>query len=92
MGKPRPNMYTMASLLIILGGAIAYMLLDGNFEVRSYSWALAYVASMTTDMVLIKKIVSEVKPHIPTCSPQRGHGLIVFERRRRSEWERVACA
>mmetsp|Transcript_9365 Transcript_9365/g.34360 ORF Transcript_9365/g.34360 Transcript_9365/m.34360 type:complete len:340 (+) Transcript_9365:118-1137(+) len=58
--SPWPNPYTGAALFVILLGAIAYVLFDSEFDVRSYSWATAYVCAMTTDMVLIKKIVNEI--------------------------------
>ena len=58
--SPWPNPYTAAALVVILMGAVAYVSFDSEFNLRSYSWATAYVCAMTTDMVLIKKIVNEV--------------------------------
>ena len=38
-----------------LSGAIGFVLVDKKFKLHSYFWGVAYVVSMTVDMVLIKK-------------------------------------
>ena len=58
--SPLPSLKVFGSLLVILSGAIAYVLFDSEFSIRSYLWASAYVVAMTIDMVLIKKIVTDV--------------------------------
>ena len=58
--SPFPSAKTFCSMLVILSGAVAYVIFDSEFSLRSYLWATAYVIAMTIDMVLIKKIVTDV--------------------------------
>ena len=48
------------SLIAIFLGAFGFVLMDRKFKLHSYFWGVAYVLSMTVDMVLIKKIVTIV--------------------------------
>ena len=50
----------LVSLIAIFLGAIGFVLVDKKFKLHSYFWGVAYVVSMTVDMVLIKKIVTNV--------------------------------
>ena len=50
----------LLSLIAIFLGAIGFVLVDKKFQLHSYFWGVAYVLSMTVDMVLIKKIVTNV--------------------------------
>ena len=50
----------LVSLIAIFLGAIGFVLVDKKFKLHSYFWGVAYVLSMTVDMVLIKKIVTNV--------------------------------
>eukprot|EP00850_Spirogloea_muscicola_P018408 SM000168S02607 [mRNA] locus=s168:99255:100514:- [translate_table: standard] len=60
MGRPWPSGRTFASLFVILGGALGYVLSDSQFSVTAYSWAVAYLATITLEMVYIKHIVSSI--------------------------------
>eukprot|EP00850_Spirogloea_muscicola_P025296 SM002684S09762 [mRNA] locus=s2684:784:1695:+ [translate_table: standard] len=60
MGRPWPSGRTFASLFVILGGACGYVFSDSQFSVTAYSWAVAYLATITLEMVYIKHIVSSI--------------------------------
>ncbi|KAK4760705.1 hypothetical protein SAY87_005598 [Trapa incisa] len=55
--QPCPSKLTFASLAIILGGAIGYVATDSAFTLTAYSWAVAYLITITTEMVYIKHMV-----------------------------------
>ncbi|KAK4791059.1 hypothetical protein SAY86_031472 [Trapa natans] len=55
--QPCPSKLTFISLLIILGGAVGYVATDSAFTLTAYSWALAYLITITTEMVYIKHMV-----------------------------------
>lgn len=50
MGKPWPSKSTFASLVVILAGAVAYVLTDSQFTVTAYFWALVYLATITFEV------------------------------------------
>lgn len=58
--QPLPSKYTFVSLLLILAGAIGYVACDSAFSITAYSWAMAYLITITTEMVYIKHIVSSL--------------------------------
>ncbi|XP_008785619.2 GDP-mannose transporter GONST3-like [Phoenix dactylifera] len=58
--QPWPMLRTWMSLATIFGGSVIYVLTDYQFTVTAYSWALAYLASMTIDFVYIKHVVMTV--------------------------------
>ncbi|GMI84279.1 golgi nucleotide sugar transporter 4, GDP-fucose transporter 1 [Hibiscus trionum] len=55
--QPCPSKSTFVSLLVILGGAVGYVATDSAFTLTAYSWAFAYLATITTEMVYIKHMV-----------------------------------
>ncbi|XP_078428879.1 golgi nucleotide sugar transporter 4 [Wolffia australiana] len=55
--QPCPSKLTFLSLLIILSGAIGYVMTDSGFSLTAYSWAIAYLATITAEMVYIKHVV-----------------------------------
>lgn len=55
--QPCPSKLTFASLVIILGGAVGYVATDSAFTLTAYSWAFAYLITITTEMVYIKHMV-----------------------------------
>ncbi|XAR66948.1 hypothetical protein NMG60_11013339 [Bertholletia excelsa] len=55
--QPCPSKLTFLSLLIILGGAFGYVATDSGFTLTAYSWAFAYLITITTEMVYIKHMV-----------------------------------
>ncbi|KAK4753946.1 hypothetical protein SAY87_002050 [Trapa incisa] len=55
--QPCPSKLTFASLVIILGAAIGYVATDSAFTLTAYSWAVAYLITITTEMVYIKHMV-----------------------------------
>lgn len=58
--QPWPSLKTWASLATIFGGGVIYVLTDYRFTVMAYSWALAYLVSMTIDFVYIKHVVMTI--------------------------------
>ena len=55
--QPCPSKLTFSSLVIILSGAVGYVMTDSGFTLTAYSWALAYLVTITTEMVYIKHMV-----------------------------------
>ncbi|KAL5975243.1 GDP-fucose transporter 1 [Asimina triloba] len=58
--QPCPSKLTFVSLIIILGGAVGYVATDSAFTLKAYSWALAYLVTITTEMVYIKHMVTNL--------------------------------
>ncbi|KAL5744286.1 hypothetical protein ACOSP7_027146 [Xanthoceras sorbifolium] len=58
--QPWPSIRTWVSLATIFGGSVIYVLTDYQFTVMAYSWALAYLVSMTIDFVYIKHVVMTI--------------------------------
>ncbi|KAK3133079.1 hypothetical protein QOZ80_6AG0531870 [Eleusine coracana subsp. coracana] len=58
--QPCPSKLTFLSLVVILGGAVGYVMTDSAFSLTAYSWALAYLVTITTEMVYIKHIVTNL--------------------------------
>lgn len=58
--QPWPLAKTWLSLGIIFAGALIYVLTDREFALDAYTWALAYLASMSIDFVYIKHIVMTI--------------------------------
>ncbi|KAB2631999.1 GDP-mannose transporter GONST3-like [Pyrus ussuriensis x Pyrus communis] len=58
--QPWPSIRTWASLATIFGGSVIYVLTDYQFTVTAYSWALAYLVSMSIDFVYIKHVVMTI--------------------------------
>ncbi|CAL9090541.1 unnamed protein product [Musa acuminata var. zebrina] len=58
--QPCPSKLTFLSLVIILGGAIGYVMTDSAFTLTAYSWAIAYLITITTEMVYIKHMVTNL--------------------------------
>ncbi|WOL09200.1 hypothetical protein Cni_G17953 [Canna indica] len=58
--QPCPSKLTFLSLVIILGGAVGYVITDSAFSLTAYSWAFAYLVTITTEMVYIKHMVTNL--------------------------------
>lgn len=58
--QPLPSKLTFGALLVILGGAVGYVANDSAFSLTAYSWALAYLVTITTEMVYIKHMVTNL--------------------------------
>ncbi|KAL0375804.1 UNVERIFIED_CONTAM: GDP-fucose transporter 1 [Sesamum calycinum] len=58
--QPCPSKLTFLSLVVILGGAIGYVATDNGFTLTAYSWAIAYLVTITTEMVYIKHMVTNL--------------------------------
>ncbi|TVU09134.1 hypothetical protein EJB05_42575 [Eragrostis curvula] len=58
--QPCPSKFTFLSLVVILGGAVGYVMTDSAFSLTAYTWALAYLVTITTEMVYIKHIVTNL--------------------------------
>lgn len=55
-----PSGYTFASLIVILAGAVGYVITDSAFTVTAYTWAFAYLITICTEMVYIKHMVTDM--------------------------------
>lgn len=60
LNQPWPSLSTWGSLATIFGGSIIYVLTDYQFTLTAYSWALAYLISMSIDFVYIKHVVMTI--------------------------------
>ncbi|KAF7132868.1 hypothetical protein RHSIM_Rhsim09G0191100 [Rhododendron simsii] len=58
--RPWPTMRTWISLSTIFGGSVLYVLTDYQFTLMAYTWALAYLVSMSIDFVYIKHVVMTI--------------------------------
>jgi hypothetical protein len=58
--QPCPSKLTFVALVIILGGAVGYVATDSGFTLTAYSWAFAYLVTITTEMVYIKHMVTNL--------------------------------
>ncbi|GAV67680.1 TPT domain-containing protein, partial [Cephalotus follicularis] len=58
--QPWPLMRTWISLATIFGGSVLYVLTDYHFTFMAYSWAIAYLVSMSIDFVYIKHVVMTI--------------------------------
>ncbi|XP_031269940.1 GDP-fucose transporter 1 [Pistacia vera] len=58
--QPCPSKLTFCSLLVILSGAVGYVATDSAFTLTAYSWAFAYLVTITTEMVYIKHMVTNL--------------------------------
>ncbi|KAL3843519.1 hypothetical protein ACJIZ3_000922 [Penstemon smallii] len=58
--QPLPSKLTFLSLVVILGGAVGYVATDYGFTITAYSWAFAYLVTITTEMVYIKHMVTNL--------------------------------
>eukprot|EP00249_Psilotum_nudum_P006399 c19717_g1_i1 orf=226-1407(-) len=58
--QPWPSSNTWLSLAVIFGGSLLYVLTDREINLNAYTWALAYLASMSIDFVYIKHIVMTI--------------------------------
>ncbi|KAL5836378.1 hypothetical protein ACOSQ3_015928 [Xanthoceras sorbifolium] len=58
--QPWPLVRTWISLATIFGGSVIYVLTDYQFTVMAYSWAVAYLVSMSIDFVYIKHVVMTI--------------------------------
>uniref|UniRef100_A0A0D9WET9 Sugar phosphate transporter domain-containing protein n=1 Tax=Leersia perrieri TaxID=77586 RepID=A0A0D9WET9_9ORYZ len=58
--QPWPSLKTWLSLSTILGGSLIYVFTDNQFTVTAYTWAVAYLASMSIDFVYIKHVVMTI--------------------------------
>ncbi|KAL8096013.1 GDP-mannose transporter GONST3-like [Apium graveolens] len=60
LNQPWPSMKTWFSLATIFGGSVLYVMTDYQFTLMAYSWALAYLISMSIDFVYIKHVVMTI--------------------------------
>lgn len=58
--QPWPSLKTWSSLATIFAGSILYVTTDYQFTLTAYSWALAYLVSMSIDFVYIKHVVMTI--------------------------------
>lgn len=60
LGRELPTARSWASLVGILGGAIAYVMTDHEFSVRAYAWVAAWFFVFAFDQVYIKYICDTI--------------------------------
>ncbi|KAK1282293.1 GDP-mannose transporter GONST4 [Acorus calamus] len=58
--QPCPSKLTFFALVTILGGAVGYVATDSAFTLTAYSWAFTYLVTITTEMVYIKHMVTNL--------------------------------
>lgn len=58
--QPWPSVKTWVSLATIFVGSVLYVATDYQLTFMAYSWALAYLVSMTIDFVYIKHVVMTI--------------------------------
>ncbi|KAK6145641.1 hypothetical protein DH2020_022461 [Rehmannia glutinosa] len=58
--QPWPALRTWFSLGTIFAGSVLYVITDYQFTLTAYSWALAYLVSMSIDFVYIKHVVMTI--------------------------------
>lgn len=58
--QPWPALKTWFSLTTIFAGSVLYVITDYQFTLTAYSWALAYLVSMSIDFVYIKHVVMTI--------------------------------
>ncbi|KAL4574164.1 hypothetical protein LXL04_020989 [Taraxacum kok-saghyz] len=58
--QPWPSLKTWLSLATIFAGSVLYVITDYQFTLMAYSWALAYLISMSIDFVYIKHVVMTI--------------------------------
>ena len=58
--QPWPSVKTWISLGTIFGGSVLYVLTDYQFTLTAYTWAVAYLVSMSIDFVYIKHVVMTI--------------------------------
>lgn len=58
--QPWPSVKTWVSLATIFVGSVLYVATDYQLTFLAYSWALAYLVSMTIDFVYIKHVVMTI--------------------------------
>lgn len=58
--QPCPSKFTFLSLVVILSSAVGYVITDSAFTLTAYSWAVAYLVTITTEMVYIKHMVTNL--------------------------------
>jgi hypothetical protein len=61
MGKSLPSIRTWLSFALIVTGAVFYAVTDKGFSVKTYSWALIYLVTITTEMIVVKHIFTVLK-------------------------------
>ena len=51
--QPCPSKLTFSSLVIILSGAVGYVMTDFGFTLTAYSWALGYSVTIITEWFVL---------------------------------------
>lgn len=60
LGQALPSLRSWLSLVVIVLGAVLYVLTDDGFVVNAYAWVLCYFVSITAEMVYVKYVVEAV--------------------------------
>ncbi|CAK8574911.1 unnamed protein product [Lathyrus sativus] len=59
--RPWPTLKTWTSLATIFAGSLLYVATDYQFTFTAYTWAVAYLVSMTIDFVYIKHVINTIE-------------------------------
>lgn len=62
LGSAPPSKKALKALILIVIGAVMYGYVErDNIVTAAFFWAVVYICAMTTDSVIIKKVVTDVK-------------------------------
>ena len=59
MGKTLPSLRGWACFILIIIGAVVYAATDQGFRLESYAYAIAYLVTITTEMIVVKAIFND---------------------------------
>ncbi|KAG2482767.1 hypothetical protein HYH03_018307 [Edaphochlamys debaryana] len=60
LGRALPSLRSWLSLVVLLAGAVGYVMVDGDFHVEAYYWLLLWYAFFTFDAVYAKHMCDTV--------------------------------
>ncbi|GFR45180.1 hypothetical protein Agub_g6568 [Astrephomene gubernaculifera] len=61
LGRALPSARSWASLLVLLGGSVGYVMVDSDFHVDAYYWLMLWYVFFTFDTVYVKHMCDTVK-------------------------------
>ena len=73
LGRELPSKRSVLSLIIILMGAVMYVLTDGNFNVTGYAWVLSWLVIFVGEQIYVKHIGA--CPAVSVSAVRRRHSL-----------------
>lgn len=61
LGRELPSARSCAAMLLIVGGVVWYFLQESSFDVHGYGWLAVWYCCTIAEMVVVKKVITEVK-------------------------------